>query len=145
VFGSVRGDSEAKAAGAGCCCQLANYIAMRPHACSVPGSHIGGIHGEAVAVLANGDNIAGTGTDEEIDPGIGIEVLGFEHGDKIFVAEGGLRTVGCYVMFESLVAGDIHVAGVPLISVCRNGINAPMEKYAKLCVAKPIRRTVLRE
>jgi hypothetical protein len=49
------------------------------------------------------------------------------------------------VVLECFVTGDIHVAGVPLISECRNGVHAPVEEDAKLGVAKPVRCTVLRE
>lgn len=36
------------------------------------------------------------------------------------------------------IAGDVHVAGVPLISECRNGVDTPVEKDAELRVAKPV-------
>ena len=42
-------------------------------------------------------------------------------------------------------SGDVHVAGIPLVSECRNGVHTPVEEDAELCVAKPVGCAVLGE
>jgi len=118
---------------------------VRAHAGGVPGGDVGVVHGEAVAVLADGDDIARAGLGEEVDPGVGVEFFGFEHGDEVFVAKFCLRAVGGDVVLEGGVAGDVHVARVPLISECRNGVDAPVEEDAELGVAEPVGGSVLGE
>ena len=51
------------------------------------GVDIGVVHGEAVAVLGDRNNVARAGLDKEIDPRIGIEVLRAEQGDEVLVAK----------------------------------------------------------
>ena len=145
VLGGVGGDAEVEATGAGGGGELADDVAVGAHKGGVPGGHVRGVHGEAVAVLGDGNDVAGTGLLEEVEPGVWVEVLGFEHGDEVFVAEGGLGAVGGDLVFVGGVAGDVHVAGVPLVSECRNGVDAPVEEDAELGVLKPGGGTVLGE
>ena len=56
--------------------------------------HGGRVHGEAVAVLGYGNDVARAGLDEEVDPGGGVEVLGLEERDEVLVPEGGDGAVG---------------------------------------------------
>ena len=98
----------------------------------------GVVHGKAVAVLGDRHDIARAGVDKEIEPGIGIEVLGAKHGDEVLVAEFRLRAVGFNVVPEGGGAFHIHVARIPLVSECRNRIDAPVDEDAELGVAKPI-------
>jgi hypothetical protein len=133
----MRGDAEVEAAGASGGGEFANDIAMRAHLRGVPCGELRVVHGEAVAVFGDGDDVASSGAGEEIDPLVGVEVLGLEHGDEVLVAEGGLRAVGGDVVLEGGVAGNIHVAGVPLVCECRNRVDAPVEEDSELCVLKP--------
>ena len=89
-------------------------------------------------MLGYRNDIPRAGFGEEIEPRIGVEVLRAEHGDEILIAEFGLRPVGCNVVFERSIARDVHVARIPFVSECRNGINAPVDENAELGIAKPL-------
>src|SRR6202020_1728484 len=138
MFSTVGRDAEVEAAGAGGLFEFADDVAVRAHAGGVPGGHVGVVHGEAVAVLGYGDDVFGSGAGEETDPGAGVESLGFELRDEVFVAELRLGAVGGYVMLEGGVAGDIHVARIPLVGEGGDGVNAPVDEDAELGVAEPV-------
>ena len=137
VLGAMRGDAEVEATGASGGGEFANDIAMRAHLRGVPCGELRVVHGEAVSVFSDGDDVASSGAGEEIEPLVSVEVLSLEHGDEVLVAEGGLRAVGGDVVLEGGVAGNIHVAGIPLVCVCRDRVDAPVEEDSELCVLKP--------
>src|ERR1700729_1750327 len=70
--------------------------------------------------------------------GAGVEVFGFELGDEVFVTELGLLAVGGYVVLEGRIAGDVHVAGVPLVGEGGDRVDAPMEEDTEFGVAEPV-------
>lgn len=145
VFGPVGGHSETQSA---CPCRLGQFadnVTLRSHFGRIPTRKIRVVHGEAVAVLGDGNDVTGASLNEEIDPGVGVEALRFEERNEVLVAEGGLWSIGGDVVLKCFVAGDVHVAGIPLVSECRNGVHTPVEEDAELCVAKPVGCAVLGE
>ena len=60
---------------------------MRAHLCGVPFGEPRVVHGEAVAVLGYGNYVLCASAGKEVDPVVGVEFLGAEHGDEVFVAE----------------------------------------------------------
>ena len=87
VLDAVGGGAEAEAFGADSFRQVAPEIAAGAHFCGGPVGEAAVVHGEAVVMFENGDDVLGAGFLEEAGPGGGVEILGFEHGDEIFVAE----------------------------------------------------------
>ncbi len=83
-------------------------------------------------------DVAGASIDEEVHPRFGIKMLSTKEWNEVLVAEVFERTVGGDLMPVGRITGNVHVARVPFVSECRNGIHAPMEEDAKLGVAKPI-------
>ena len=100
-----------KAMGAGGLGEFADDVAVGTHLGCVPGGNVRGVHGEAVAVLGDGDDVTGAGLLEEIHPGVGVEVLGFEHGDEVLVAEPGLGAVSGDVVLVGFVSGGRTCCG----------------------------------
>jgi len=92
---------------------------------------------EAVVVLGDGDDVLRAGVVEEGGPGVRVKVLGFEFGNEVLVAEGGLGTVGGDVMLELGRVLDVHVAGVPLVAEAGDGVEAPVDEDAELGVLIP--------
>src|SRR5215469_8616127 len=92
-----------------------------------------------------GHDVACAGFDEQIEPCIGIEVLRAEKRDEVLVAELCEWAVGCDLMLVRWIAWDIHVAGIPFVSECRNRIDAPVQEDAELGIAKPRRGLIRRE
>jgi hypothetical protein len=76
-----------EAASTGRAFELADYVAVRTHLGSVVRCHRRGIHSEAVAMLCNRHDVTGAGFDEEINPGVGVEVFGSEKWYEVLVAE----------------------------------------------------------
>ncbi len=134
----MRGDAKVQAVAARGRFQFADDVALRPHLGGVPIGKARVVHGEAVAMLGYRNYIARAGLREEIEPRIGVEMLRAKHGDEVLIAEFRLRPVGCDVVFERGSALHIHVARVPFVSECRNGIHAPVDEDAELGVAKPV-------
>jgi len=122
--------------------KFAHYVTMGAHAGGIPRRDIGVVHGEAVAVFTDGNDVARAGLNKKADPRIGIEALRFEQWDEVLVTELGLTPISSNVMFEGRVPGNVHVARVPLVSECRNGVHTPVQKDAELGITKPLRSSV---
>src|SRR5271168_556579 len=89
-------------------------------------------------MFGDGDDVFGAGFFEEVGPSGGVEMFGFEHGDEVFVAEFIDGAVGGEVVFVLFGIFAIHVAWIPLIAESGDGIDAPMDKDAKLGVFVPL-------
>jgi len=138
MLGGVRGDAEVQTAGACGAGEFTDDVAVWAHFDCIVGRHGGGVHREAVAVLGYRNDVAGARFDEEIDPGVGIEVLCAEERDEVLVAEFFERTMQSDLVLVGRISWDVHVARVPLVSECRNGVDAPVKKDADLRIAKPV-------
>jgi len=145
MLGTVRRDAEMEAAGACSSFEFAYDVPTRSHLRRVPCRHGRVVHGEAVAVLGDRNDVLCACAGEEIEPHIRVEVLRAEHRDEVFVAELRLWAVSGNVVLKRRAAGDIHVARVPLVSECRNGVDAPVNEDAELGITEPAGRAVLRE
>ncbi len=88
-------------------------------------------------MLGYGNYVLCAGAGEEVDPFVGVEFFGAEHGDEVFVAELGERAVGGDLMRVGGAAGDVDVAGVPLVGEGGDGVDAPVEEDAELGVLEP--------
>jgi hypothetical protein len=69
------------------CGQLAHHVALGAHLRGAPLREVGGIHGETIMMLSDGQHVLRPGLLEQLRPLIGVEFLGLEHGDKVLVAE----------------------------------------------------------
>jgi hypothetical protein len=81
---------------------------------------------------------------EELGPGLRIEVLGLEHRNEVLVTELGQQPIGSHVMFIDGRPFQIHLARIPLVSICWYGVQTPMDEDAKLCVPIPVRCLIVR-
>ncbi len=142
VLGAMRRCAEVHAFCANRFCEVAEHIALRPHLARAPVGEVGLVHGKAVMVLSDRDDVARAGIVKELCPRIRIEVLGGEFGDQVLVAEAGLRAVGGDVVGEVRHVLLIHVARVPLAAEAGHGVHAPMDEDAELGIAKPFRRLI---
>jgi len=87
VFRVVHGDHEAHALGADRLLQLADHIALGPHLAGAPIGIAAIPHGEAIVMLGDRPSKSSARPLEELSPFIGVEVLGREHRDEVFVAK----------------------------------------------------------
>src|SRR6202011_481227 len=78
-------------------------------------------------------------------PDLGVILLGFEHGDEIFVTELGQWPIGAYMMLVHLRPLEIHLAGIPLAAERGDGIDTPVYEDAELRIPVLIGHFVLRE
>src|ERR1700733_4894038 len=145
VFRAMRRNPKVKPPRSGRAREIRDHIPVRSHLGSIPVGELGVIHGKAVAMLRHRHNVLCPGTHEEIDPCIGIELLGAEERDEVLIAENRLRTVGGNMMLERRAARLIHTAGVPLIAKSRYRIDSPVEEDPELRITEPVRRTVARK
>ena len=99
VFHAMRGSSEMQAFRAHCLGQIADHIAVRSHLGRRPVAKTAVVHGEAIVMFGDRNDVFRSRFLEQTSPGSGIEVLGLEHGDEIFVTELVLRAVGRDVVF----------------------------------------------
>ncbi len=88
-------------------------------------------------MLGYGNYVLCAGAGEEIDPFVGVEFFGAEHGDEVFVAEFGEWAVGGDLVLVGGAAGDVDVAGVPLVGEGGDGVDAPVDEDAELGVLEP--------
>ena len=142
VLGAMRRCAEVHAFCANRFCEVAEHIALRSHLARAPVGEIRLIHGKAVMVFGDRDDVARAGIVKELCPRIRIEVLGGELRDQVLVAETGLRAVSGDVVREVRHVLLIHVARVPLAAEAGDGVHAPMDEDAKLGIAKPFRRLI---
>ena len=94
VLDAMGGCAKVKALGPDCFFQVTDQITLRPHLDSGPVGETAVVHLETVMVLKDGNDITRAGFFEEMRPGLRIILLGFEHGDEIFVAELSQRAIG---------------------------------------------------
>ena len=118
---------------------------MRPHLDGRPVREIAVVHLETVMVFEDGDNIASAGFFKEMCPGLGIILLGFEHGDEVLITEPGQRPISAYMMLIHFRPLEIHLAGIPLAAKCGDRIDAPVNEDAELRIPVPIGHFVLGE
>src|SRR5271163_2312026 len=91
------------------------------------------------------NNVPCSGVFEELCPGLRIEVLGFEHREEVLIAKLRQWTVRCHMMLIDRRSFLVHLARIPLVSVRRYGVEAPVNEDAKLCVPVPVRSLILRQ
>src|SRR5579859_6090560 len=96
-------------------------------------------------MLGDGDDVFCASFLEEAGPGGGIEMLGFEERNEIFVAEFILRAVSRDMVFKFPGFGPVHFAGIPFGAEGGNGVNAPMDEDAEFGVLVPLGNFVLFE
>src|SRR5579884_625079 len=70
-------------------------------------------------------------------------MLGFEHGNKVLVAELIYGSIGFDVVLILLGSLNIHISWIPFIGERRNRVESPMDKDSELCVFVPIRDFIL--
>ena len=137
MLGAVRRNAEVQPVLARGRCKCAHNIAMRAHLHRIPRGNVRVVHRKAVTVLSHGNYVARAGTCKQVNPCVGIEVLGTELRNEVLVAELRLRSVHLNVMLELGASRDVHVAGIPLVSKCRDGVHTPMNEDAELCIPIP--------
>ena len=96
-------------------------------------------------VLRNRDHVLCAGFLKQLDPLIGIELLGRKHRDKILVTEILVGTIGLNMVFELSAALNVHVAGIPLIGESGNRENSPVYENAEFQVFVYFGNAVLRQ
>lgn len=78
-------------------------------------------------------------------PEVRIETFCREEGDKIFVAEFRMLSVGADMVFVLRRVFDIHIPGIPFVGEGRNTVKSPVEKDTKLGFRKPARHFKVRQ
>src|SRR5208283_1893758 len=119
------------------------HIAVGAHLYGGPIGDAAVIHGEAIVVFKDGNDVPGASGLKELGPLDRIEMLGFETRNEILVTERRGRAIRRKVVFIFSGPLLVHHARIPLAAKGRDGINAPMDKDAKLGVLVPIRGFVL--
>ena len=139
VFGTMKGSAEMEAFGTNGDGELADNVTMRTHLGGGPVGDVGGVHGEAVVMLSDGDDVASASVFEELGPFLRIPFGGGEERDEILVAEFVLGAEALNVFGEGGIFLLIHVAGIPLVLRAGNGIDAPMNEDAEFGILIPLR------
>ena len=75
---------------------------------------------------------------EEVCPLVGVEFLGFEHRDKIGIAEFIRLAPGLDVMPVFRRVYIIHIAGIPFVAEGGDRVNTPVEIYSEFRIAEPL-------
>ena len=79
---------------------------------------------------------------EQPGPGLRVEPLRLEPGDKILIAKAIGRPIGLDMVLILRRTGPVHVSGVPLVAKGRHCIQAPVDKNAEFGLLIPLRRPV---
>ena len=120
--------------------QLAQRIPLRTHLGRVPVGKFTFIHLKAVMMLCHGNHIFGSCLFKKLRPFFGVELLRFEHGNEILVAEILMGAIGFHMVFKFRRALDVHISGVPLAAEGRYAVNAPVDENTEFSLSEPFRQ-----
>ena len=93
-------------------------------------------------MLGDRHHVLRAGAPEQVRPAIGVEVLGLEHGDEIFVSKFRLRAVSLHVVLINWVIHQVHITWIPFVVEGGNRIDAPVNEDPELRILIPFRHLV---
>ena len=143
ILGAMGGDAEHQALLLDGSLQQTDDVLVGSHVYGVPRVQVAVVHGESIVMLGHGDDILRSCLAEKLRPLVGIELLGLEHRDEVFVTELGVRAVSLDVMLILARVLDVHVARIPFAAESRDRINTPVDEDAELAVAEPFGKVVM--
>ncbi len=107
--------------------EFCNHVAMWTHFRRRPVAQATVVHGKAIMMFGNGNDVLRSCFPEELGPRPGIEMFRLEHRYEVFVSEFVLRTIGGEMVCILLLPGDVHAAGIPFIPEGGHRIARPSE------------------
>ena len=119
--------------------QLAEDIAARSHLIRIPAGNTAFVHLKAVVVLRHRKYVARAGRFDKLRPLVRAEFFRPKQRNEILVAKYGMIAVCPPMILPLLLIPNIHIAGIPLIIVCRNAVKPPVNKNPELLPSEPCR------
>src|SRR6266849_997734 len=101
-------------------CQFSVHIAPWTHFRGRPVGKAAVVHGEAVVMLEDRNDVLRSGFLEETRPSCGIEMLRPEHWDEILVTKLCQRAISAKVVVVFVRALTVHIARIPFASKRRH-------------------------
>ena len=120
--------------------QFAQRIPLRAHLGRIPVGKFAFIHLEAVMMLRHGNHIFCASLFKKLRPFFRVELLRFEHGNEILVAELLMGAIGFHMVFKFRRTLDVHISGVPFASERGHAVDAPVDENAEFSIPEPLRQ-----
>lgn len=117
--------------------QLSQNIPFWPHLYSVVYGKIALIHLETIVMLRYRNDIFSSCRGEGVRPEIRVKLFCRKKGNEIFIAEIFVRTISFDMMFVFGGSLNVHVTGIPLVSVGGYTVESPMDEDAEFSLCVP--------
>ena len=121
-----------------CLGEFPSGIAARAHFGDGPVAKAAVVHGEAVVMLGDRNDVFRTRFLEQLGPCCRIELLGLEHWEKVLVAELVLPSVSRDMVLVFFGSFAIHISRIPFVAEGRHRIRSPVDEDPELCVLVPL-------
>src|SRR5207245_2867842 len=123
--------------------QLAYNVPARAHFHGVPFRAATVVHGKAIVVLADGNDVFRARLPEQLSPVIRIPFLRRELRDEVLVPEYRLGAEMLQVIIKNSTIPDVNISRIPFVIVGGHRENTPMEEDSELGVQVPVWHSIL--